>query len=246
MRELERILIVEDDALTALAIEENLSAAGYIICSKAHDYKSALQIMKEEDPDLALVDIKLKNEPDGIETVKDLIQIKPIPIVYLTGNTESETFDRAKNTNPLGFLHKPFRPKELSHQLELAIYNFYRWKKDEIIKMPDHFYVPGGPGKLKRINFIDIYYLNASGAYSELYLRTGTKEVISVGLGKLIGHLPENFSKLSRSIVINSHYLKEIEHDKAVIGPLKIHLTETSRKILVERLTIVHSRSKSL
>lgn len=253
-----RVLIVEDDPMTALTIEENLSEDGFIICGKAFDYESAIRLMKAESPDLALVDIALKNKPDGIETAHELKRIKPIPIVYLTGNTESETFQRAEKTNPAGFLHKPFRPKELSHQLKLATANFYQEGVGEIIHMPDHFYVSETTNKLRRINHAGIFYLNAEGAYSEIfltqeeYLRHDLKKtykdkasvVVSIGLGKILKRLPDQFYRISRSIVINLNYLNEIEPDRIRVGPYEIPLIEGSRKTLLEQLNIIRSREE--
>jgi DNA-binding response OmpR family regulator len=252
-------MIVEDDPLTQFTIEENLIKAGFVVCGKAHDYASAIQVMKKELPDLALIDIDFGDkQPDGIETAKELIRIKSIPFIYLTAFTESETFKKAKKTNPLAYLHKPFRPSELIMQIELAIQNFYQGNLVEIVSLPDHIYVPDGQTKLVRINYKNIFYINAHKVYTEFFLNQEEfhriypektyhiqiPNVFSVGFGHLLTFLPDNFFKLSRSVTINLDHLNKIESNHILVGPHQLPLIEGGRKLLLERLNVIRSRKK--
>src|SRR6218665_1407189 len=149
MTNLLRILIVEDNPLTALTIEEVLTKFGYFICGKAVDFGSAVTIMKNESPDLIIIDIDLDGQqPDGIMTAHELLRIKPIPIIYLTGVTEFETFQRAKKTNPVAYLYKPFRDDELAIQIELALSNFYQGNITDIVSTTKCIYIAEGQNKL--------------------------------------------------------------------------------------------------
>jgi DNA-binding LytR/AlgR family response regulator len=254
-----RILIVEDDPLTALTIEENLTEAGYEICGKAADYESAIRLMVKESADLALIDISLgAGQPDGIAVAREFMRIKPIPIIYLTGHTEPETFSRAKKTNPLAFLHKPFRPAELADQIELALHNFYHGEKAEMVGMSDHMYVPEGQNKLLRVNHEGILVLKAEGAYTEFFLtqaefsrlypekiyRSTQPLLMSVGFGHLFSNLPENFYKVSRSMAINLNYLDRVEYSRVFVGECEVTLPEGGHKALMDRLNIIRSRKK--
>ncbi|RYU97461.1 response regulator [Emticicia agri] len=259
MNQILRIMIVEDDPLTQFTIEENLTKAGFVVCGKAHDYSSAIQVMKKELPDLALIDIDFGgSQPDGIETAKELLRIKSIPFIYLTAFTESETFKKAKKTNPLAYLHKPFRPSELTMQIELAIHNFYQGNMPEIVSMPDHIYVPDGQNKLVRINYKNIFYINADKVYTEFFLtqeefqriypdkkyHVQNPNVFTVGFGHLLTFLPDNFFKLSRSLAINLEHLNKIENNQIFVGPHELPLIEGGRKLLIERLNVIRSRKK--
>ncbi|MBA4850617.1 response regulator [Emticicia sp. BO119] len=259
MNQILRIMIVEDDPLTQFTIEENLVKAGFIVCGKAHDYASAIQIMKKELPDMALIDIDFGgSQPDGIETAKELMRIKSIPFIYLTAFTEAETFKKAKKTNPLAYLHKPFRPSELTMQIELAIHNFYQGNMVDIVSMPDHIYIPDGQNKLVRINYKNMYYVNAHKVYTEFFLtqeefqriypdknyHAQIPNVFSVGFGHLLSFLPDNFFKLSRSITINLDHLNKIESNQIFVGPHELPLIEGGRKLLLERLNVIRSRKK--
>ncbi len=238
-----RILIVEDDSLTALTIEENLLDAGYFVCGKAIDYESAI-LMKKESPDLALIDINLNGrQPDGIATARELMRIKSIPFIYLTGLTEPETFKRAKSTNPLAYLHKPFRPSELVMQIELALHNFYQGSMEDVVSMSTYIYVPDGQNKVYTEFFLT--HEESQRIYPDKLFQPKLPNIFSVGFGHLLTILPENFFKLSRSLAINLDHLSKIENNRIFVGPHEITLIEGSRKLLVERLNIIRSRKKN-
>lgn len=254
-----RIMIVEDDSLTALTIEENLKEFGYTICGKVTDYASAINLMLKESPDLVLLDIDLDGQqPDGIMIAHELLRIKPVPIIYLTGLTEFETFQRAKKTNPVAYLYKPFRPNELAIQIELALSNFYQGNRSEIISTAKCIYVPDGLNKLVRVNYEGIYYLRAQRIYTDFFLTQKEAQILapkdkfnpnspfifSVGFGHLLSNLPENFYKVSRSVAINLDHLIIIENNLAMVGEHKIALLEGTRKILLSKINMIRSRKK--
>ncbi len=117
-----KILIVEDEVIVAINIEKRLQNSGYRVTGIASSSEQALEKVELEKPDLVLMDIKLKGELDGIDTA-DLIRKKHnLPIIYLTSYTDEETFQRAKLTEPFGYLIKPFEIRELHRTIEMALY----------------------------------------------------------------------------------------------------------------------------
>ncbi len=117
-----KIFIVEDEVIVAMNIEKRLQNSGYKVTGIASSSDQALEIIKIEKPDLVLMDIKIKGVLDGIDTA-DLIRKKyNLPIIYLTSYTDEETFNRAKLTEPFGYLIKPFETKELNRIIEMALY----------------------------------------------------------------------------------------------------------------------------
>ncbi|QHV95748.1 response regulator [Spirosoma endbachense] len=247
-----RILIVEDDLFMATDIEENLVRSGYEICGKAHSYEAAIKSMKQSQPDLVLVDIVLDGLPDGIATVKELMRIKWVPIIYLTGNSEEETFNRAKSTFPAAFLHKPFRVRELAAQIDLAMHNFYAGNISGAPGLPDHTFLPTGSGYIRVVKS-EIQFVKADRGNSELFLtKSGFHRIypakpyqainISLNLGKLVPYLSPGFYQLSRSLVINLDYLDRIESNQLYIGSHEITIPEGARKPLIDRLQVVRTR----
>lgn len=253
------ILIVEDDTLLALTLEEILTKSGYRVCGKASSYNAAMDLIRNASPDLVIMDIDLNGEQqDGIVVARAILDVKSVPIIYLTGITEFDTFQRAKGTNPVAYLYKPFRPDELVIQIELALSNFYQGIKTEIITTTKSIYVPVGENKLSRVNYEGIYYIKAQKKYTEIFLTQQeavnqdtrkTNDIykpftFSVGFGHLLSHLPDNFYKFSKSIAVNLDHLTKVDKGFFFIGPHEIEFKEGDRKLLLSKVNFVNSRKK--
>lgn len=117
-----RILIVEDEAITAKDIQVTLQDRGYAICGTASSGEEALQKVEAERPDLVLMDIVLQGEIDGIEAAEQIRSRWNIPVVYLTAHSDEESIRRARITEPYGYIIKPFIERELYSNTEIALY----------------------------------------------------------------------------------------------------------------------------
>ncbi|MFB0496994.1 DNA-binding NtrC family response regulator [Mucilaginibacter sp. OAE612] len=116
-----KILIVEDESLVAYDLKLILTRAGYKVCGIADSVPEALEIIEEQKPEMVLLDIFLKGSLNGIDLAKVLTS-KNIAFVYLSANFQESILERAKATQPYGFLVKPFREKELLITLDVAFY----------------------------------------------------------------------------------------------------------------------------
>lgn len=116
------ILIVEDEALVALEIKRGLLKMGFSVSDMVTNHDDTLKSITEKTPDIVLMDIHLKNSQDGIETAKAIQKIADIPIVYLTAFADDATIARAVQTNPMGYLVKPFKREDLKSILQLTLY----------------------------------------------------------------------------------------------------------------------------
>jgi len=117
----ETILIVEDQFVEADYLRLLLTKSGYHVCSIARSVAQAQEIVKNERPDIVLLDIFLKGNKTGIDLAWEL-QAMHIPFVYLSANSNEDVLKTAKATQPYGFLVKPFREKDLLITLEIARY----------------------------------------------------------------------------------------------------------------------------
>ena len=116
-----RIFIVEDEALIAEDLRRRLIELGHEVAGTAGSALEALTLMQASRPDLVLMDIVLRGRADGI-AVADTIRAQwNIPVLYLTAYTNDETMARAKATNPLGILCKPFDTHTLRQAIERAL-----------------------------------------------------------------------------------------------------------------------------
>lgn len=117
-----KILIIEDDPFSVQLLRHNLKNYPAEILPPAATAADALRTALEYEPDVALVDIYLTGESDGLEAARAIQEHFDIPIIYLTGYQSDEVFESAKATDPFGYILKPFTPKELTVTLDMALY----------------------------------------------------------------------------------------------------------------------------
>jgi len=117
-----QILIVEDERIVADDIKMSLERLGYVVSSIAFSGKEATKKAEELHPDLVLMDIVLKGEMTGIETAGIIHSRFDIPVVYLSAYADDKTLERAKITEPFGYILKPFEDRDLHSTIEMALY----------------------------------------------------------------------------------------------------------------------------
>jgi CheY-like chemotaxis protein len=116
-----RILLVEDDDIVSRVATWRLEKLGYEVCGRATNSSDAVNMAMQHHPDLVLMDIKIAGPSDGISTAKVLKKTLSVPIIYLTSHTDDETIARAAETQPAGFIAKPFEDKDLKIAIEMAL-----------------------------------------------------------------------------------------------------------------------------
>ncbi len=117
-----RIMIVEDEWITAEDIRMSLQSLGYTITSMVTSGEEAIKNAEKDRPDLVLMDIMLKGEMDGIEAASQIRSSYDIPIIYLTAYADEKILERARITEPFGYIVKPFVNEDLKIAIEIALY----------------------------------------------------------------------------------------------------------------------------
>ncbi|WP_290966926.1 response regulator [Gracilimonas sp.] len=115
-----KILIVEDDMIISLVVENMIKKLGHTLVGKAASGDEAIELAKEHQPDIVLMDIRLKGEMDGIEAVTQIKEHITTEVIYLTGNSDKVNYERAKATECVDLISKPFTIGELTRSLELV------------------------------------------------------------------------------------------------------------------------------
>lgn len=115
------VLIVEDEMLIALATSSILSDLGYMVTGIAPSAEAAYQAAAERVPDLVLMDITLRGTVDGIDAALSLKNRFGVPSLFVTAHSDGPTMDRAKAADPIGYLIKPFSPRQLEKAVEQAV-----------------------------------------------------------------------------------------------------------------------------
>ena len=123
MAKIPRILIVEDDEIIANLITMMLEKKGYTTAGKTGCGEEAIRKAAELEPDLILMDINLKGQMDGVTAARYIFQLFHFPIIFLTALCDDNLLERAKYAQPYGYLLKPFTDRELTSNVQLALYN---------------------------------------------------------------------------------------------------------------------------
>jgi len=117
-----RILVVEDEAITAADLQDRLEALGYSIAGWATSGEEAIELARSEQPDLTLMDIMLKGGMTGIEAARVVRSELGVPVIFLTANSNDAVLNLAKASEPFAYLLKPFEERQLRTNIEMALY----------------------------------------------------------------------------------------------------------------------------
>lgn len=116
-----KILIVEDNFIIQMFLEEILSGIGHEVLDSADNGDDALAIIKEQNPDIILLDIGLSGGWDGIELAGIINEKYRIPFVFLTGNSDYATLEKAKSKEPLHIINKPIDEDKLKMEFDIIV-----------------------------------------------------------------------------------------------------------------------------
>jgi AmiR/NasT family two-component response regulator len=114
-----RILVAEDETIIRLDLRKTLEDAGFEVCAEARNGEEAVELAASEQPDLAILDVKMP-KVDGIEAARRILAERPIPIVMLTAYDQEELVSRAVEAGVFGYLVKPFRESDLLPAIRAA------------------------------------------------------------------------------------------------------------------------------
>jgi DNA-binding LytR/AlgR family response regulator len=145
-----RILVVEDESIVAKDIQRTLEKLGYEVPATASSATSAYEKLEEVEPDLVFLDVKLKGDQDGVHIAEHIKDRYDIPVIFLTSFVDQETIDRAKVTEPYGYLVKPFNEGDLKTTVEMALFKF---SKDRELRLSEQR-LSNALGKIENAVFV--------------------------------------------------------------------------------------------
>jgi len=117
-----RIMVVEDESIVAEDIKASLENMGYTVPAVCSTGAEAIRKADELRPDLVLMDIMLREKMNGITAAGQIRSLFNVPVIYLTAYVDDNTLERAKLTEPFGYITKPFEDRELKGAIEIALY----------------------------------------------------------------------------------------------------------------------------
>lgn len=243
------VLIVEDESIVALDLSLGLEHDGYHVVGIADSNEDAVKLFSEQEVDIVLMDVHINGSKDGIDTAGELIQIKKIPIIYLTAFSDAETISRAKKTFPAAFLTKPYSLNNVRIAMELAVHNFAAVQQPEaktivdavekstvnnqpdkelLLQLNDYIFVKH-QYRFVKLRLSDLLYVEADNNYINL-ITADVKLAIRLSLNQFMDKI--NYPKLvriHRSFAINLDAIQSFTEQEITIGKQELPIGRNYR-----------------
>jgi DNA-binding LytR/AlgR family response regulator len=215
------ILVVEDESIVAKDIQQSLKKLGYNVVGVSSTAEQAIEKATELKPELVLMDIMLKGELSGIDAAMEIRSKLDIPVVFLTAYADSATLNKAKETEPFGYIIKPFKEIDLHTSIEMALYKHK--KESQVRKERDFLYSiienMEGNGiifiksnsKLVKLKTSDIFFIEALKDYVTINTKTARYTIHST-MKDIQAKLPQNeFIRVHRSFIVRVDKIGSID-----------------------------------
>lgn len=239
-----KILIVEDEMIIGANISLQLTSLGYEVSGIVPRGEEALVHIRQNKPDIVLLDIQLKGNIDGVQTAQLMQKDFDIPIIYLTANSDDANFNRAKATHPQAFISKPFKKLDLKHAIELVLNRIKppSETEEELLPADDSPFVLNDSifirhqEKMIKVNIPDILFIEAERNYCRIFAK-GKEYLLVMTLKEMDEKLPaQHFLRVHRSFIVNVAQIEEIAANHLVIGKKAIPVSAELRKQLLQRI----------
>ena len=245
-----KILVVEDNIITAKHISNSIKKFGYEVTDMANSVDTVIKSIIKDTPDLVILDINLGQEVDGIQIADLLEKEYGIAFIFLTSYNDEQTINRILKLNPLGYIIKPFNPPDLKAVIDLALYKIKSSskagattdQKEDINAqsdlLSDYLFVKNGRN-IDRIQIKDIDFVQADGRYTYIH-SNGTKKISNTPLKTLLEKLEHSrFIRTHKSFLVNLTKVDTITLNYLVIGDYDIPISKNYRSDLLAGLDIV-------
>lgn len=231
------IYIVEDDIITQSQIRGYLTKVGYAIAGKSKNAEKALEEIRVLTVDMVILDINLQGEKDGLWLAQKLKKELDIPFIFLTAHNDKETIQTASETEPNGYLIKPFQEMDLYSAIEVGLKHYsasHRVIQDDIV-IHDSIFIKE-ESLLVKIKFQDILYIMSEGNYLELHL-SQKKHLMRNKLSDFIALLPPSmFVRTHQRFVINLHKVDAIGSATVQIANKEIPVSKSHKEALINKI----------
>ncbi len=245
-----KILIVEDDMITAADISMQLTQSGYEISGITPRGEDALKSIEATRPDLVLMDVNLKGTLDGVETAQKIYDQYGIPLIFLTANADGSTFSRAKAAKPYAFISKPFQPSDLEHAIDLTLERVMdegamdiavdSGVADKKHVLTDRVFVRYRDHMVK-VLLDEILFVEADRNYCKIHA-DGKEYLLTVPLGAFEEKFPRrSFMRVHRSFIVNLTRVDALggQSEFLIFGEKQVPVSRNFREELMERLRVI-------
>ncbi|GAA4357904.1 hypothetical protein GCM10023185_22940 [Hymenobacter saemangeumensis] len=241
-----QILIVEDEFIIAEHLRAILEGMGHEVVGVADRATEALAILRSLPalPAVALLDITLRGELDGIDLAGRLRAEFGLPFVFVTSLADAATVARAKLARPLGYLVKPFDEQEVFVALEMALDAVAPAAGTAAPAAP----LPPAPTslfvrdhkQLVKVAFADLCWLEADGNYTTLHTRSGQRYTAVASLKQVEEHLPPaDFLRIHKSYLVALAHITAVDGQAVTVAGQSVPVGRTYQSALMSRLNLL-------
>lgn len=242
-----RLIILEDEFVIAEDIRFALTDYGYEVAKIFDNAEEAESFILKNPPDLLLADIQLAGPMTGIQLVERIKRDLSLPVIYITANSDADTYFKAKETRPNAFLIKPFTSVNLLASIDLALFNFSNEivpvkiekpsvGKDQYDALIHQCLFIKVNGKHRKICPDDILFVEAAGSYVHIQA-TNERFTLTQNLSNFLKRNPiENILRVHRSYLINLMKVDAFEDSFIFLGTHKIPLSDSYKDEFMARI----------
>ena len=256
-----QVMIVEDESIVAMDLAAGLEHDGYTVVGIADNFDDAVELFNTNSVDILLMDINIHGKKDGIDTATALMNIRQVPLIYLTAFTDAATVARVKHTNPSAFLTKPYNIDNVRIAIDLALHNFAEAKpatggkvlsiqqcepgadkqktadREQFLQMKDYIFIKQ-QYKFVKFKLSEILFAEADNNYVNLHTRS-QKFVVRLSLADLVDrlHFPR-FIRIHRSFAVNLDEISSFDDQEVKIGVHEIPIGRNYRQDFLDHFNL--------
>lgn len=226
-----QILVVEDEFITQKTIVNQLTEIGYGISGTAMSTEEGIEILKTEVVNFAILDINIKGEKDGIWLAHYIKENYSIPYIYLTAYSDDDTLSKALESEPYGYLVKPFQKADLLTSIEISVHNFNKLNhhKEEDYLIVKHLEV------YKKINLNNIQFIESDKNYLILNTINETYRYRAT-ITEFEKQLPNYFIQTHKGFIVNTNFITAFSNTTIEIEKHKIPISKTFKDSVLKIL----------
>lgn len=215
------LLIVEDSVSYAIELEQIAEEIGFNVVGVVDNSADALEAVFSESPDLILMDISIKGKLDGID-IANRIQHLNIPILFITSFNDEETYQRASQSNTIGYIVKPVDKITMASSLKLLIKNNILKSTDDrsgIAEVANNEYIFFMKNNIyHKVDIRKILFIASKDNYCSFMLEDNTEFLIRISLSEVEELLAEkNFVRCHRQYIVNQRKMESMNTSKCTI-----------------------------
>ena len=236
-----KTIVVEDEWIVSEEISQLLINNGIEVVGQAEDADEAMKIIKANQPDLALLDINIKGEKDGIELAKEIVRDFNCGMIFLTAVDDEKFVNRAKAVNPATYMVKPFAPKNLLLAIEIAFNNLSQ-SQDKALplgyKVSDFVFLRD-QDRYKKVAKKEIRFVQAEGSYTHVHTDEGVI-TLAINLKRFESEMADaQFLRIHRSYLVNLNRVDEFDGNVLIVENKSIPISTSYRPQLLRHFKFI-------